>query len=385
MNWWPRFRRRARGRRPRVASGGVAPPPLTRTTKTMPLVAGSHRVGARSHEPRLIDRTLVHDRNPLASGGLVLGLATPARPQHRSFPLVFRRRAARRPDSAPVIGEGGAPVVEADTFSTSIDEAVPESAPGEAGYRRRGPDPTREAQGAGRAHAPGTTRGRSHMPEAASNLPSVPLVGQRPLLSDLNAPEPVPDETRARIGRRFGVDLSEVIVRRGVASDDAASRLRARAFTSGDEIHVPARHGEFGSTEADALAAHELVHVAQRRVRGPELPPEGSPLGRILEAQARAEEEVRRGPHPGPRRHAMSAEPTAVPLKREAERQPPPSPPGSWSEPVRRATADHDGGAAADGAQAEDLFDRLYERIRGRLRHELIIDRERAGSLSDPS
>jgi hypothetical protein len=37
----------------------------------------------------------------------------------------------------------------------------------------------------------------------------------------------------------------------------------------------------------------------------------------------------------------------------------------------------------ASGQDIEELANRLYDRIRGRLRSELLIDRERAGFITD--
>jgi hypothetical protein len=422
MRWWPRLR--AKSRTPAVRpTGGTAPAPLVRTTTSIQLVAGDRKIASRRRDHRLTEPTLVHGRDPLAPSGHVLGLAHPVPPRRRRrLPLVWGRRNARR-SSAPQVSVTGS-----DTEVTPLDNEAPESiltqhlpsasappgdfhAPLSTGKRR--PSFTRRALRSGFASPiVGSPRrieegAPTHSQDASTSevdqasiqqdasrraedrpheLPPVPLVGT-PAAPFADRAQPVPSELRTAIERRFGVQLPEVTVRRDAASSDAVTSLRARAATSGKEIHLPPRHGATGTTSADALTVHELVHVAQQQIRGPDMPAEDSPFGRILEHQATEMERIRKGPYSQPARAGRSVPSAHSPnIPPSAPAAGPPAPPPSLGNEVRRAPIESEGGVtpSAVGSTSEDPFERLYARIRGRLRHELIIDRERAGLLSGP-
>jgi len=124
--------------------------------------------------------------------------------------------------------------------------------------------------------------------------PSVPLLSFRPILAA--APEePAPAQlegsaVRAVIGQRHGVDLSSVPVDRSPEGQASAGRMRARAFTSPGGVVIPAAVGSLDSGPGAALLAHELTHVAQRAHLGSAPPPEQTPAGQTLEAEAVAAE-----------------------------------------------------------------------------------------------
>src|SRR6185295_15912101 len=80
--------------------------------------------------------------------------------------------------------------------------------------------------------------------------------------------------------------LEGVKVHRSPESGSAAKSMQARAFTTGGEIHLPSEHGPLDREPARSLVAHELVHVAQQRQLGANLPTEDSHHGRELESQA---------------------------------------------------------------------------------------------------
>lgn len=79
------------------------------------------------------------------------------------------------------------------------------------------------------------------------------------------AGQPLPASTRAQLEPRFGADFSQVRVHTGEAGARAAQALRARAFTSGNDIIFG--KGEYApqSQQGRALLAHELTHVIQQR------------------------------------------------------------------------------------------------------------------------
>src|SRR5262249_27232190 len=85
--------------------------------------------------------------------------------------------------------------------------------------------------------------------------------------------------------------------------------LRARAFTRDGQVSLPAERGSLSDPGTAGLLAHELTHVAQQRAYGPSLPLEHTPLGRLLEHQARQVEREVRG-DPTPAEPATAAAPT---------------------------------------------------------------------------
>ena len=241
----------------------------------------------------------------------------------------------------------------------------------------------------------------------------------------------------------LGADLSDVPVHRGAASSRAASDLRARAFTVEAEVHLPDKLGPTSHGEGRETLAHELTHVVQQRRLGAAKPDESSSVGEAMEAEARTVARRVAGPQrvgvapPPPRR------PT-VPMVHSARPPEPSAPPQSASslsfDQQRSMVAEIEdaamssgiasrvaaggvafGGtspagataAAAVGAQREperstavpaaqtvappaapaddplspekldELATRLYDGIRSRLRHDLLLQRERSGSLFD--
>ncbi len=157
--------------------------------------------------------------------------------------------------------------------------------------------------------------------------------------------------------------------------------MHARAFTRDAQV--------FLSEHATAATlAHELVHVAQQRALGDRLPPEHTPAGRTLEAQA----------NPA----AIATPVSHIPVSRIPDGvqrdpvDPPPTPepaPAQRQQPLDDALAPyHDQLIALCGQRPVDLDDaldlaelttKLYPSLRGLLRSELIVDRERAGLLTD--
>lgn len=89
-----------------------------------------------------------------------------------------------------------------------------------------------------------------------------------------------------------GADLADVSVHRGPEVTAEAAQLSARAYTTGGEVHLPQEHGPLSSGTGRSLLAHELTHVAQQRALGSSLPPESSPAGARLEAEAQANEQA---------------------------------------------------------------------------------------------
>lgn len=141
-------------------------------------------------------------------------------------------------------------------------------------------------------------------PPETAELPALVLAPRSPIayratLDTLPPPAPTvttaPADVAVAVRSVAGVDVSDVPVRRGPEVTTAARAVKARAFTSNGEVHLPLEAGQLDSPPARALLAHELVHAAQQRVFGAALPPESSAEGQILEQAAVATERWVRG------------------------------------------------------------------------------------------
>jgi hypothetical protein len=101
------------------------------------------------------------------------------------------------------------------------------------------------------------------------------------------AAEPVPAALRRAVLETHGLDLGPMPIRRDQEADHLTALHGARALTRGGEVFLPADHGPLDRPPAAGLLAHELTHVVQQRRLGDHVPPEDSPAGRALEAEAR--------------------------------------------------------------------------------------------------
>ena len=88
-----------------------------------------------------------------------------------------------------------------------------------------------------------------------------------PLIVDevLRSPgQPLDRATRAFMEPRFGHDFSRVRVHSGVAAEQSARDVNARAYTVGHDIVFGAGVFTPGTHEGRRLIAHELTHVVQQ-------------------------------------------------------------------------------------------------------------------------
>lgn len=164
--------------------------------------------------------------------------------------------------------------------------------------------------------------------------------------------------------------------------------MRARAFTRDGEVYLP--DGQQPRVEQDVLA-HELVHVVQQRTLGDALPPEWTAAGRALEHEAAAAPpDFGHEPHwepqpPVPADVQRAPEPTVAlvpPPIEDAPPEPEPDELAGYRDQLialcDTRTVDLD-----DARSISELATKLYQPLRGLLRTELIVDRERAGLLPD--
>lgn len=253
------------------------------------------------------------------------------------------------------------------------------------------------------------------------------------------APVPVPTDLRSMVEAMTGADLAGVPVHRGPEVSAAATQLSAQAYTASGEVYLPAEHGPLNSGPARGLLAHELTHVAQQRALGSALPPEASLGGVRLESQAARNQEavskggirptptsvnamsdtgglplLRRqaplrdnGAHPptpaaaartagvATRRSDRStrfapAATAAAGSQRAVEVDGPSTPPavdaplGTATGRTREESRGGDGGDQIGNEQElDELARRLWPRLHERLRDDLVVARERAGTLVD--
>lgn len=239
--------------------------------------------------------------------------------------------------------------------------------------------------------------GTAPAPPSRLVLPQpAPALGvRRPPSVDHRVDQP-PPTARSQVERHFGADLTHVPVRRGRESAAAARRLRAQAFTAEGEVHVPAEVGPLDTGRGQALLRHELVHVVQQRRLATHGPVEASGQGQAFEAEAQ-----RLAPAPDQARERWQSQPGVVVSETGAElarlrrlaglaERPLPAAGQTTSipaqpPPIQRAAETPQSAETAAHAEPslEETLNRLYEQFSSRLRGELLIDRERAGTLAD--
>ncbi|MFI6226398.1 DUF4157 domain-containing protein [Micromonospora echinospora] len=149
-----------------------------------------------------------------------------------------------------------------------------------------GPAPT------GRSERPAVPlRHRAVLPDLPARVPPVVSTPPAPVAPlGVEPLTPVPATLVDGFRQRYGVDVSDVPVRRGPAATALVRQAGARAATRGGEVLLPAEAGPLDAPPVRALLAHELAHVVQQRMLGATPPAESTGAGRDLEARALAAE-----------------------------------------------------------------------------------------------
>jgi hypothetical protein len=132
----------------------------------------------------------------------------------------------------------------------------------------------------------GPLRHRAVLPDLPARVPP-PTPAARPAAEP---PTPVPAALVAGFRQRYGVDVSDVPVRRDPVATLEVRQAGARAATRDGAVLLPAEAGPLDAPPVRALLAHELAHVVQQRVLGATPPAESTLAGRDLEARALAAE-----------------------------------------------------------------------------------------------
>ncbi|WP_285787919.1 DUF4157 domain-containing protein [Micromonospora sp. NBRC 101691] len=134
-------------------------------------------------------------------------------------------------------------------------------------------------------------RHRAVLPDLPARVPPVVSTPPAPVTPlGVEPLTPVPASLVDGFRQRYGVDVSDVPVRRGPAATALVRQAGARAATRGGEVLLPAEAGPLDAPPVRALLAHELAHVVQQRVLGATPPAESTGAGRDLEARALAAE-----------------------------------------------------------------------------------------------
>jgi hypothetical protein len=122
-------------------------------------------------------------------------------------------------------------------------------------------------------------RARETAAQAQSTLPP-PSIGysfeHTPVLSQeavARAPRaqgrPLPSTLKGEVEHSTGARLDDVRIHTGPASNEAASALRARAYTIGQDIHFAANQFRPGTPGGDRLILHETIHTLQQGSSAP--------------------------------------------------------------------------------------------------------------------
>jgi hypothetical protein len=185
----------------------------------------------------------------------------------------------------------------------------------------------------------------------------------------------VPAEVAAPVRANLGIAAETVTIHRGRSVTQRAEALGARAFTQQGQVFLPDEAGSLDQRDTQALLVHELVHAAQQRALGAELPTEESAAGQKLEADAVAAEQwfLGDGPVQPPTAGFRETDLTDVLDRLDG------------LDTQVAALKDQPAFDPEDARVLDRLAGRLYRYLRSRLRAELIVDRERSGLLADLS
>jgi len=382
----------------------VRPGPIS--TASRPRRLGLGPPLQRRPETRAAERTDVASTSPVGRGTHSAELA----PSHRQWSAAghVRPRASINPEITMAVAESGG------TAADVALEPTPQPLPIQREHMRprsTGVDQRLRADEGARVpawslSAPAVRPASEPAPGQQTGRP--PLENRSDVETEADT-QAVPVAIRAPIEHRLGLDLSSVRVHRGSESSALSRSLQASAFTIGDDIHLPSSQGPLEAHPARAVLGHELAHVAQQRRLGGHMPAESSPAGQQLEDAAR---EAEAWPQ------LIEAPPSSLPdgetpMARSATRtaalaiatgrgrsapdgslifqHPPPISASAPSLPVAESSIQRaplsgpslkTSGSMTE-TELENLAGKLYGRIRSRLRSELLVDRERAGLVTD--
>jgi hypothetical protein len=242
-------------------------------------------------------------------------------------------------------------------------------------------------------------------PTRREGLELAPLVGARPLRPTTLQRASV--DLQEPMGRGPSTNLAGERADRTLQRTDSPEGLAAQPLAHSDDVVLRSWHESADGVPNRSLFSQERAHVASPPRQASDLPDRSLAVGRRLQLQAQAE-----------RSPSRAAELPLAPVQRAAaEVAPEPSDPGgeSTSEVAQRARFDSlssevsslssrapspaeagsavstvgsavgsmFGGHNAAETDMDELAGKLYDKIRTRLKSELLVDRERSGFLTD--
>lgn len=102
-------------------------------------------------------------------------------------------------------------------------------------------------------------------PSIGYSFEHTPVLSQEAVARESHAPgRPLPSTLKGEVERSTGARLDDVRIHTGPASNEAASALRARAYTLGQDIHFAANQFRPGTPGGDRLLIHETIHTLQQ-------------------------------------------------------------------------------------------------------------------------
>ncbi|MCY0931974.1 DUF4157 domain-containing protein [Streptomyces sp. H27-H1] len=367
---------------PRRAAVAPAPQPaadLTRVTEGS--VGEPRQTTVSTHPPSWLNAGAIGPDTNLASMLFPLPgdapppfLEGPAFPASRPGPAVRDHLTQRRnlgqsrrmglggalshtplPDPAALGEEDGRPPPGAEPLSPAPGHEAPAGptapAPSTTEYRAEPPAVPPPAPEPVPAPA---TRGDAHLPEPDGASPDGP---PRPTLHHRTAATAsAPDDLARAVSDLHGVDVTGTVLHTGAEATRKAGELSAKAFTKDAEVYLPDTASALDSPRTRGLIAHELTHVAQQKRYGNNLPPENSPAGRALEAEAISAERHFRGdpgvPPPLVHRRPVTAGPDPEEIRRLIAQMTPQAP----APAPLPAPAPPEPGPAAPQAEPEPVY-----------------------------
>ncbi|MCB5164592.1 DUF4157 domain-containing protein [Streptomyces bambusae] len=282
--------------------------------------------------------------------------ATAARPEHPVGDHPARRRnlgQSRRLGLGPALSH----TPHADPAALGEEDGRP---PPEPAARAAAPEtlPTHPTDPPGPETAPPHHHERpaapvgpaATRPDADGTTPPHPVetgpAPSRPPLHHRATPRPpagastAPADLARAVSNLHGIDVTGTALHTGERATRMARDMAAKAFTKDAEVYLPDTAAALDSPRTRGLIAHELTHVAQQKRYGGNLPPENSPAGRALEAEAVSAERYFRGdpgaPAPLVHRRPVTASPDPEEIRRLVAQMTPaaPPPPPPAPEPV---------------------------------------------------
>lgn len=226
-----------------------------------------------------------------------------------------------------------------------------------------------------------------------------PLVGARPLRPTTlqRSTSPTRVELQEPLGGSVDNNPTDEQTDPTVQRTGFAEPLGSEPLAPGDDTRLRSSNDLFSGVPTRSLLSPELSHLSPQPRYGPTLPERAVAVGRRLQVQTESQPLTGRAaelPLAPLQRAAAQAVPEAMepgsgPTVDVVQRLGPGAASAVASAPTQRPSPAEVGsgsllaGHTAPGTDIDELAGKLYDKIRTRLKSELLVDRERAGFLTD--